>query len=125
MKVNRPPALFHRFFRWYCSPKLIDYVEGDLMEMYERRLKTSGKRKADIHFMIDVLLLFRPKIIKPAIGYQRLNTYGMYKSYFRILVDIRGFFVRSYSTYRVDSQFSGCKSCNDESGEEFEIGINR
>ena len=79
-----PPRLFLRFFRWYSHPKLADHIEGDLLEDYGVRLKTSGKRQADIRFIIDVLLLFRPGIIKPTEGYQQLNTYGMYKSYFKI-----------------------------------------
>lgn len=60
---NRPPRLFLRFFRWYCSPKLADYIEGDLMEFYNERLKMLGKRKADLLFMRDVLVLFRRGII--------------------------------------------------------------
>jgi ABC-type antimicrobial peptide transport system permease subunit len=79
-----PPQLILRFFRWFCHPKLLKYIEGDLMELYEERLKTSSKRKADIKFVIDVIFLFRPGIIKPVEGTQRLNTYGMYKSYFKI-----------------------------------------
>jgi putative ABC transport system permease protein len=61
-----------------------DYIEGDLMEMYDRRLKKSGKRKADIQFIIDVMLLFRPAIIRPIKRYKSLNSFGMYKSYFKI-----------------------------------------
>jgi putative ABC transport system permease protein len=79
-----PPPLFLKFFRWYCHPKMLDYIEGDLMEVYERRLNTLGKRKADLRFMLDVLLLFRPGIIKPAEGHRNLNNYGMIKSYFTI-----------------------------------------
>jgi putative ABC transport system permease protein len=82
--TSSPPGLPLRFFRWYCHPKLLKYIEGDLMELYEERMKEKGKRKADIRFIIDVLLLFRPGIIKPAEGYKNLNTYGMYKSYFKI-----------------------------------------
>ena len=81
---NLPPKLFLRVFRWYCHPKIQDYIEGDLMEVYERRLKALGKRKADIRFIIDVLLLFRPGIIRPTEGYKNLNNYGMIKSYFKI-----------------------------------------
>jgi hypothetical protein len=33
------------FFRWYCHPKMQDYIEGDLMEVYNERLKTLGNRK--------------------------------------------------------------------------------
>lgn len=78
------PKLFLSFFRWYCHPKLVDYIEGDLLEEYSVRLKKSGKRKADIRFIIDVLLLFRPGIIKPTEGYKNLNTYGMFKNYFKV-----------------------------------------
>src|SRR3954464_4265876 len=81
---SSPPKLFHRFFRWFCHPKLRDHIEGDLMELYEERVKEFGKRKADRKFVIDVLLLFRKGIIKPAEEHKNLNTYGMYKSYFKI-----------------------------------------
>jgi ABC-type antimicrobial peptide transport system permease subunit len=81
---NRPPRFFLRFFRWYCHPKLHDHIEGDLIEVYNERLKASGKPKADRKFIVDVLLLFRPGIIRPIEGYKNLNSYGMYKSYFKI-----------------------------------------
>lgn len=61
-----------------------DYIEGDLMEVYDQRLKRLGKVKANSKFIVDVLLLFRPGIIRPAEGYKNLNAYGMYKSYFKI-----------------------------------------
>ncbi|MEB2778697.1 ABC transporter permease [Algoriphagus sp. D3-2-R+10] len=79
-----PPKLFLGFFRWFCHTRMLDYIEGDLMEVYQRRLKESGKRKADWKFIIDVLLLFRPGIIRPIKPIQNLNTSGMFKSYFKI-----------------------------------------
>ncbi len=79
-----PPQLPLRFFRWFCHPKLLKYIEGDLIELYEERVKEKGKRQADLRFIIDVLFLLRPSIIRPAEGYKQLNTYGMYKSYFKI-----------------------------------------
>jgi putative ABC transport system permease protein len=83
MKTN-PPQLPLRFFRWFCHPKLLKYIEGDLIELYEERVKEKGKRTADIKFLGDVLFLFRPSIIRPAEGHEQLNSYGMYKSYFKI-----------------------------------------
>src|SRR5262245_57335614 len=82
--MRTPPRIFLRFFRWFCHPELLKYIEGDLMELYQHRLQTNSKRAADIRFMIDVLLLFRPGIIRPVKHQQPLNTYGMYKSYFKI-----------------------------------------
>lgn len=81
---SSPPRLALRFFRWFCHPKLMKYIEGDLMELYEERVREKGKRNADWRFIFDVMLLFRPGIIRPAEGYQHVNQYGMFKSYFKI-----------------------------------------
>jgi putative ABC transport system permease protein len=81
---DKPPYLFIRFFRWYCHPKMRDYIEGDLMELYTKRCKASGKRKANLKFMVDVLLLCRPGIIRPLNESQNKNTYAMLESYFKI-----------------------------------------
>lgn len=64
MSKPTPPKLFRRFFEWFCDPTMHDFIEGDLMEVYYSRFRKSGKRSADFHFIIDVLLLFRPGIIR-------------------------------------------------------------
>lgn len=79
-----PPKFFLRFFRWYCHPRLRDHIEGDLIEVYRKRRRKKTKQRADIKFILDVLLLFRPGIIKPVKGLKNLNESSMYKSYFRI-----------------------------------------
>ena len=81
---SSPPRPFLRFFRWFCHPKLKDSIEGDLLELYQERVKDFGKLKADRKFIADVLLLFRPGIIKPREGHKTINQYSMYKSYFKI-----------------------------------------
>jgi ABC-type antimicrobial peptide transport system permease subunit len=86
MGENRkyPPKSILRFFRWYCHPRLADHIEGDLIEIYRKRIHKNGKRNADIRFIIDVLKLIRPGIIRELEGYKTMNNYGMYKSYFKI-----------------------------------------
>ena len=79
-----PPKIFHRFFRWYCHPKLVDHIEGDLLEEYFQQLRKFGKRKADLNFIVDVLLLFRRGIVRPRKKSNSVNQYVMYKSYFKI-----------------------------------------
>jgi len=54
------------------------------MELYDERIKKSGKRKADWSFALDVLLLFRPEIIRPSKGNIHSNNYDMLKSYLTI-----------------------------------------
>src|SRR5262249_39082974 len=83
MQKSTPPQLPLRFFRWFCHPKLRDSIEGDLRELYQERKAKNGRLKADWNFVVDVLLLFRRGIIRPAEGHKNLNSYGMYKSYFR------------------------------------------
>jgi putative ABC transport system permease protein len=36
--MHKPPAIFMRFFRWFCRPELKNYIEGDLVELYNERL---------------------------------------------------------------------------------------
>ncbi len=81
---HKPPKVFLRFFRWYCHPMMLDYIEGDLFEVYKRRLAQSGKRRADIMFIIDVLLLFRPGIIRASEENNNIIMYGMLRNYLKI-----------------------------------------
>src|SRR5688572_17284011 len=81
--VARPPRLFLKFFRWYCDPKIQGYIEGDLMEAYNARLGKYGKRKADVKFITDVLLLFRPGIVRSKSRYHKFNSSNMIRSYFK------------------------------------------
>ncbi|HET7178499.1 MAG TPA: ABC transporter permease, partial [Chryseosolibacter sp.] len=79
-----PPKFFLRFFRGYAHPKLKDSIEGDLIEEYNERLKSRGKASADIRFIVDVLLLFRPAILRSFRPNRYSTPYGMYKNYFKI-----------------------------------------
>jgi putative ABC transport system permease protein len=60
-------------FRWYFDSRLADDIEGDLIELYRKQVGKKGKRNADFRFVIDVLLLFRPGIIRPAYRSGRQN----------------------------------------------------
>jgi putative ABC transport system permease protein len=81
MKHN-PPRFLLNFFRWYCDPEMHDYIEGDLLEVYSRRVNRTGKQIANIRFATDVLLLLRPGIIRSS-SQPHINNYGMVKSYFK------------------------------------------
>ncbi|HYC84695.1 MAG TPA: ABC transporter permease, partial [Chryseosolibacter sp.] len=82
--MKKPPHIFLRFFRWFCDPALLHYIEGDLMELYNERVGEKGKRKADLYFVLDVVLLFRPGIIKSFSESPFSNNHLMLKSYFTI-----------------------------------------
>jgi putative ABC transport system permease protein len=78
-----PPRLIVRFFRWYCDPSMQGYIEGDLREVYDRRVRDEGKRKADWAFVRDVVLLCRPGIIRSLSRNRNLNSIVMVQNYLR------------------------------------------
>jgi putative ABC transport system permease protein len=61
---------------------MLDYIEGDLMEVYARAQKKYGKGKADLLFVMGVLKLFRPGIIRSFGKRRTINGTDMIKSYF-------------------------------------------
>lgn len=79
--TNRQSLLFRlflTFFRWFCDPRMVDDIEGDLLERFESRAALKGHRAAKRLFIKDVLLLFRPGIIRSFKGTQKLNYYDMF-----------------------------------------------
>lgn len=87
--MNKPnlPKWPLRFFRWFCNPDYAEDIEGDLLERFEKR--THEKKSARWLFILDVIKLFRPSIIKPANDSQRLNYYDMFKH--NLLITFRSF----------------------------------
>jgi putative ABC transport system permease protein len=61
---NQPPKWADRFLRWYCSPELLEEIQGDAHELYTERFSAHGKRSADLHYVWDVLRFFRWSNIK-------------------------------------------------------------
>jgi putative ABC transport system permease protein len=84
MKHSAPPQLLLRFLKWFCRPQYHTDIEGDLLEYYDRRMSASGRTKASWLLLKDVLLLFRPGIIKPIISSQNSTNSTMVGSYFKI-----------------------------------------
>ena len=54
------------------------------MELYGEQFRLHGKRRADIRFVLDVLLLFRPGIIRPANNFSNVNSIDMLANYLRV-----------------------------------------
>jgi putative ABC transport system permease protein len=79
----KPPKKALAFLRWFCREDYLDEIEGDLTEMFHKRVVTSP-RKAKWHFAWSVIKYFRPEFIKSFRNYRRSNTYAMFKNYFRV-----------------------------------------
>ncbi len=76
-----PPSLPLRFFRWYCHRDLVKSIEGDLIELYTERQRSKGRLRANISLLWDIVLLFRPGIIRSISFPSSIINYAMFKNY--------------------------------------------
>ncbi len=84
-QLDRPPRWALRFFRWFCREELADALEGDMLELYQRRLQTMSRRKANLLFVFNVLRFFQPFALKKKSEFHhRLNTIDMFSNYLKI-----------------------------------------
>lgn len=81
----KPPKWADRFLSWYCNPKLLEQIQGDVHELFYWRLEEKGLQRAKRSFVWDVIRLFRWSNIKRKSNKtQNLNNIGMFKNYFKI-----------------------------------------
>ncbi len=64
MNEPRPPAWAERFLRWYCNPRFLEEIEGDIYELFDRRAQDETVRRARLRFVWDVIRFFRWSNIK-------------------------------------------------------------
>jgi putative ABC transport system permease protein len=82
--AGEPPEVLLRLLKWFCKPEYHADIEGDLLELYERRVADRGRGKANWLLLLDVILLFRPGIVRRIGRYQVVTNNGMIKNYFTI-----------------------------------------
>jgi len=80
-----PPKWADKFLQWYCNPNLLEEIQGDAYELYERRMKEEGKKIADRKYKWDVFRFFRwSNIIRTQNKYQHSNNLPMLKNYIKV-----------------------------------------
>jgi putative ABC transport system permease protein len=75
-----------RILNWFCPPHLHEEIEGDLIQKFDRDVKTVGERKAKRRLMWNVVSFFRPGILLRNKFSMELNQSYMYRSYFKIML---------------------------------------
>src|SRR5436190_14081 len=76
-----PPLWADRFLSWYCRPDLLEDLQGDLNEYFDRNVKAKGIRKAKLIYIIDVFKFFRlytirkPEFINLLIQWIMIGSY--------------------------------------------------
>jgi len=69
----------YHFFRWFCHPDYFDEIQGDLEELYQRNIER-GDRVAQWKYLLQVLVLFRPSLMRSFFYYSLINP-AMFRNY--------------------------------------------
>ncbi len=84
MYSSKPPRFILRLLKWFCRPGYHIDIEGDLLEFYERNVEQYGKRKADRLLFKEILLLFRPSMIRQLSFRSRVIQTSLLTNYVKI-----------------------------------------
>lgn len=80
-RVTSPPRWAERFLSWYCKPELLEDLQGDLNEYFERNVRSHGISRAKWIYIIDVIKFLRsytirkPEFINVLIHWIMLGSY--------------------------------------------------
>jgi putative ABC transport system permease protein len=69
---------------WFSNDHVRDAVLGDLLEVYEPRRQSMGKRKAGLLFIFNVVQFLQPFATRKKRSSIRLNRYDMFSNYLKI-----------------------------------------
>src|SRR5688572_26497769 len=80
-KKHHPPRWAERFLSWYCKSDLLEDLQGDLNEYFERHVKAKGLNRARMMYIIDVFKFLRtytirkPKFVNLLIQWIMIGSY--------------------------------------------------
>ncbi|MFM8911289.1 MAG: permease prefix domain 2-containing transporter, partial [Flammeovirgaceae bacterium] len=80
-KNIQPPKWATTLLTWYCKPELLEDLQGDLHEYFDRNLKSGGATRAKVIYIMDVFKFFRlytirkPKLIDYFINWIMIGSY--------------------------------------------------
>jgi hypothetical protein len=63
-QAKNPPQWGDKLLESFCAPHLLEEVQGDLQEMYEKWVQQHGVRKARWLYVMHAIKFLRPYAIK-------------------------------------------------------------
>jgi putative ABC transport system permease protein len=82
-KKTHPPRWAVRLLTWYCKPSLLEDLQGDLNEYFDRNLKAKGPARARLIYILDVLKFFRSYTVRKPEFFNLLIHWIMIGSYIK------------------------------------------
>lgn len=83
LKNTSPPQWTTRLLSWYCKPELLEDLQGDLNEYFERNVKSKGITRAKLIYVFDVFKFFRLYTIRKPAFINLLINFIMIGSYIK------------------------------------------
>lgn len=74
------------FLRWFCPDHLLEEIEGDLIQKFERDVKIFGVQRARRRFVWNAMRFFRPGIVFRNKFSFNLNHLLMFRHFFKVFV---------------------------------------
>ncbi|HLX66614.1 MAG TPA: ABC transporter permease, partial [Puia sp.] len=87
-RTAHPPKWASRLLASYCRPELLEDLQGDLNEFFERNLRTRGNFIARLIYMIDVLKFLRSYTIRKPVFTNPFGRRLMLASYIKTSVRV-------------------------------------
>lgn len=83
---SRPLAI--RLLHWFCPAQLVEEIEGDLLQRFEKETKMLGPRKAKRRLLWNAIRFFRPGILLRNKLSVTLNSTDMLSNYFKVALRV-------------------------------------
>jgi hypothetical protein len=109
-KVVEPPRWATRLLSWYCKLALLEDLEGDLNEYFQRNAQAKGVTRASMIYILDVLKFFRPYTARKPEFLNHLIHYVMIGSYIR--TSGRSIVRNKMSSDEMETAMKNTLSCN-------------
>jgi hypothetical protein len=78
------PRWAHRILEWYCSPEFLEEIEGDIFELFERRIQHKRLWIARIQFVWDILRFLRWSNLKKPAYFHPSGQWILFNNYLKL-----------------------------------------
>lgn len=86
-----------KFLRLFLKEQYLEEIEGDMQEIFFENVGSKSLRKAKWLYMIEMLKLLRPSLMKNTKLFHSLNQHSMLRNYFK--VSVRGLMKNPLSSF--------------------------
>ncbi|MDZ7650356.1 MAG: permease prefix domain 2-containing transporter [Cytophagales bacterium] len=79
-----PPQTPLKVLRYFMKKEYLEEIEGDMEEIFYENIESFSIRKAKRLYMLEMIKLLRPNLIKNLEFVNYLSQYSMFENYFKI-----------------------------------------